>query len=133
MAKGHTNNPNGRPKGTQNKITKELLPAYNFFLQSFGALKSGSFYVYGHSFDGDILYIGKGKNSRAWDMHNTSRNEDWAKYVEKHGNPEIVILATGLNEEEALAIESVLIKLRNPLLNNRFTQPAAQRSVFDNN
>jgi len=32
--KGHTNNPNGRPKGSQNRITKELKSGIMSFLQN---------------------------------------------------------------------------------------------------
>ena len=34
MPKGHTNNPNGRPKGKPNKTTSEIREAYQLFVEN---------------------------------------------------------------------------------------------------
>ena len=34
LSKGQTNNPNGRPKGTPNKVTKDIREAYKEFVEN---------------------------------------------------------------------------------------------------
>lgn len=66
-------------------------------------------YVYAHriSETGEIFYIGKGNNKRAWDFkHN--RNQYWHNIYNKH-NIKVDILADNLSEDEAFALEKRLI------------------------
>lgn len=76
------------------------------------------FYVYAHKDqDGRYFYIGKGTGRRAW-----SRNRDqiWQRYVAERsgGTYEVEILADGLLEGEALAMEDRLIsEYRQQLVN----------------
>ncbi len=67
------------------------------------------FYVYAHRDRkrGQNFYIGKGKEWRAW---NTDRDPIWSSYVEYlHNQYDVVILADGLTEEDALSIENAYV------------------------
>jgi len=101
----------GIPNRTNN-VYKEL------YENIIGSFKNGCFYVYYHinKNTGEIVYIGKGKHNRAWNLSDKSRNEDWVNY--KNKNDIIVkIIVADLDEEEAFIIERELIKLKNPILN----------------
>lgn len=67
-------------------------------------------YIYAHriSETGEIFYIGKGNNKRAWDFkHN--RNPYWHNIYNKH-NIKVDILVDNLSEDEAFALEKRLIE-----------------------
>lgn len=66
-------------------------------------------YIYVHriSETGEIFYIGKGNNKRAWDFKN-SRNPYWHNIYSKH-NIKVNILVDSLSEDEAFALEKRLI------------------------
>lgn len=66
-------------------------------------------YIYVHriSETGEIFYIGKGSNKRAWDFKN-SRNPYWHNIYSKH-NTKVNILVDSLSEDEAFALEKRLI------------------------
>ncbi len=111
----------GRPKGAINKITKSGfkstdIPIFKLFYESVvGCLKGDSYYVYSHEYNGVCFYIGKGKNSRAWEKN---RNPLWSEYVKQINEKyEIKIIAADLTESDALLIESSLIKSRSPVCN----------------
>jgi hypothetical protein len=66
-------------------------------------------YVYAHrGLDGSIFYIGKGTGSRAW---STQRDDIWRHFIRTRlgGRYMVEILEDGLNEDEALELESELI------------------------
>lgn len=62
------------------------------------------FYVYAHCKPetGEIYYIGKGKGKRAYDFKR--RNEHWHRVAKKYG-VEVLIIADGLTEKQALELE----------------------------
>ena len=106
----------GRPKGVPNKPknTKEK----QIYEALIGSFKSGSYYVYSHVYDNKVFYIGKGINQRAWKNNVNCRNPDWFEFVNSiNMNYEVRIIAANMSEEEALAIESALIKVNKPYCN----------------
>lgn len=68
------------------------------------------FYVYIHrkQSNGEVFYIGKGKNRRAWAM--SGRTEYWHRVAKKHGLVVEVVL-DGLQEWYAFELETDLIAL----------------------
>jgi hypothetical protein len=65
---------------------------------------SNNFYIYAHyKPDGNIFYIGKGRNKRAWNTY--GRNMFWHNTINKHGGYEVVLLYENLSEEDALRLE----------------------------
>ena len=66
------------------------------------------FYVYGHykKDTGELFYIGKGRDQRAWST--SDRNRHWHHIVKKHGYT-VQLLHEHLAEDEALAKEIALI------------------------
>lgn len=66
------------------------------------------FYTYAHyTPEGLLFYIGKGHGRRAYVFH--KRNNYWNHVVEKHGKPDVQILAHWDTEEEAFSHEVLLI------------------------
>ena len=67
------------------------------------------FYVYAHrkATTGEIFYIGKGKDDRAYSKKR--RNKHWLNVVNKHGYF-VEILADSLSEKESLLLEVETIK-----------------------
>lgn len=66
------------------------------------------FYTYAHyKPQGGLFYIGKGKGYRAYDI--SGRNTYWKRVVQKHGKPNVEILAYWDTEQEALDHEVLLI------------------------
>jgi len=119
MKKGHTNNPNGRPKGATN-IDKYKLWS-DQFNDLIGSFKSGRSYVYYHIDDetDEVFYIGKGRNNRAWDKTKHGRNSLWMKYVSLIDSYSVRVICSNISNSEALAIESALILNRQPSCNIR--------------
>ena len=114
--KGKSGNPNGRKVGSvnrpKNNIHLELLTdVLNMY-------KNGNYYVYYHinSKTNEVVYIGKGKNDRAWTFNGNQRSEQWHQYF-KNNQIEVKIVVIDLSEEEAFEIEKSLIKIKNPILN----------------
>ena len=105
--KGESGNVNGRPKGVKNRKPNMYKELYESIV---GTFKTGGYYVYYHVMKGEIVYIGKGKNNRAWNFSNRSQ-EDVKEQLE------VRIVCNSLSEEEALAIERQLIKIHNPKYN----------------
>ena len=64
------------------------------------------YYVYTHSNDVGIFYIGKGTRRRAWDKN---RGPRWLETVK--GGYTVDVPYTDLTEEEALDLEAILIQL----------------------
>jgi len=104
----------GRPKGSTNKDVNIRLK--NIYENLVGSFKSGNSYVYYHidAKTDKVVYIGKGKNNRAW--HFSNRTDKWCDYFLTN-KIKVRIIAANISDEEALAIESSLIKIINPLLN----------------
>jgi hypothetical protein len=109
-------NKDGRPKGSLNK-QKDII--YTSLINDiFNMFKSGKYYVYYHIDVNtkEIVYIGKGKNNRAWDFRIGARNQEWSEYI-KNNKFDVKLIVVDVSEEEALAIERTLIQVKNPLLN----------------
>ena len=104
--KGESGNIKGRPKGSKNRSVNVYKELYEDIV---GTLKEGKYYVYYHYIGNDLVYIGKGKNSRAW---NFSRRDYECASVR--------IICNHLNEDEALVIERELIKLHKPKFNKDY-------------
>lgn len=76
------------------------------------------YYVYAHkNLGGNIFYIGKGRNKRAWNK--SHRNAQW--HEQSVDGYTVEMLAEGLTSEAALSIEQQLISKNNNLVNIRTT------------
>lgn len=65
------------------------------------------FYTYIHKKpNGEIFYVGKGKNKRAWSKH--SRSKFWSQTVKKYGYF-VEVVADRLSEEQAFELEEFII------------------------
>jgi len=78
-------------------------------------IRHGAFYVYTHSLDGDVVYVGKGKNERA--INWASRTDRHHSNLLRDGELQVEIVANYLNEENALLIEDALIQRLKPAFN----------------
>jgi len=66
------------------------------------------FYNYIHAKpNGDIFYIGKGKENRAWFFY--GRNSHWNRVVNKYGKPIVSVIADWNEENKAMVFEKFLI------------------------
>ena len=115
--KGISGNPKGRPNGAKNRRLYRDQCLIDCIEDLIGTFKSGKYYVYKHIEDGEEVYIGKGKNNRAW--HKSDKIGEH-KYKMRDGSIKVKIIASDLSEEEAFAIERELIKIRNPKYNCNF-------------
>lgn len=108
-----------KPKGAKSKSSQQSMHLkLQGMLNYFESFKDeNEYYVYGHfnPITNECFYIGKGCGFRGWTK--TNRNEDWKNYVDIVPNYEIRLIVTGLKEEEALSIETILIQSRNPRCN----------------
>ena len=79
------------------------------------------YYVYYHRRDGKIVYIGKGKDGRAWyNKRNHPEHTQWATNC-IHNNTwgdHVRIIEGSLSEAEAYQLEKRLIKLLRPAYND---------------
>jgi hypothetical protein len=66
------------------------------------------YYVYTHSIDGKVFYVGKGRGNRAYQTR--SRNRYWHNMVNKYGHPTIKIVKDKLTDDESYELEKTLIK-----------------------
>lgn len=68
------------------------------------------YYVYGHykPNSNELFYVGKGKNDRAW--YSFRENKFWKNVVKKHNGFDVEIMFDGLEEEEAIILEIMLIE-----------------------
>jgi len=114
--KGQSGNPNGRKQGSANRDKRNIY--LELLTDVLNMYKNGSYYVYYHinSETNEVVYIGKGKNERAWKFNSNQRSEQWHQYFENN-QIEVKIVVVNLLEEEALEIEKSLIKIKNPILN----------------
>jgi len=114
--KGQSGNPNGRKYGSANRDKRNIY--LELLTDVLNMYRNGNYYVYYHinSETNEIVYIGKGKNDRAWRFNINQRNEQWHQYFENN-QIEVKIVVVDLLEEEALEIEKSLIKLKKPILN----------------
>ena len=83
------------------------------------------YYVYAHvdPITEELLYIGKGKDGRAWGI--SSRKPGHEEYLEgfvrDHGRGSYVrIIVDHLDESEAFILEKGMIAMNQPSLNSRF-------------
>lgn len=72
--------------------------------------------VYGHYANGVLFYIGKGSETRSYDMRPEARNETWAE-IAKGNEVEVRILYSFDSEAEALDRECELIRSLTPCAN----------------
>ena len=78
------------------------------------------YYVYLHkTLDGKVFYVGKGRLKRAWSKSNRGKN--WREVSDKGYSVEIH--RGGLSEQDALEIESDLIRTLPELINTRLLSP----------
>ena len=84
---------------------KEILDRY---------IRHGECYVYFHYLKDEVVYIGKGKNER---MLSNNRTSEQHSSLLKEGLIDEVIISNNLTEENALLIESSLIKNLKPIYN----------------
>ena len=66
------------------------------------------YYVYTHSVNGKVFYVGKGRGNR--DTQTRSRNRFWHNIVKKHGEPIIRRVQENLSDDEAYELEKKLIQ-----------------------
>jgi len=112
---GNNANPNGRPKGSKD-IKKTCALQFATFMDCFAG--DEEFYVYGHiNKSGETVYIGKGSGNRAWTMVRGKRNDKWGEEFLANGEFKIRIFASSLTQKDALAVESALIKAKQPKCN----------------
>jgi hypothetical protein len=102
--------------------------AVNLVDDLIGTFKSGKYYVYQHILEGTVVYIGKGSGGRAWSKERVQ--QDHYEQLEQD-NIEVKIICSDLSEEEALAIERCLIKLRNPIFNTVHATNFNQLPIFN--
>ncbi|EKC2242830.1 hypothetical protein VQZ80_001632 [Salmonella enterica] len=67
------------------------------------------FYVYIHRFADGTIYIGAGSGRRAYQSAKTRHNSHWNKLFQDLGSPKIRILKKELTQDDALALEMILI------------------------
>ena len=78
------------------------------------------YYVYLHkTLDGNPFYVGKGRLNRAYSSY--SRSKNWREVSDKGYSVEIH--RGGLSEQDALEIESDLIRTLPELINTRLLSP----------
>jgi hypothetical protein len=65
------------------------------------------FYLYKHSFNNGVLYIGKGSRTRVNDFNN--RSKYWKSLYKKHGINRIDVIVDGLTEDDAYELENLVI------------------------
>ena len=68
-----------------------------------------AYYVYRHKFSNDTVYIGKGKGIRAYIPR--KHNKHWVSLQAKYGDPDISMVAEGLDEELAFLCETEYLDL----------------------
>jgi len=79
------------------------------------------FYVYSHlDADGTILYIGKGKNGRAWDTQSRCEvHREWMQSRIPH--LAVNVIASNLDEETAIELEKAMLRVLHPRWNTQHT------------
>jgi len=75
------------------------------------------FYVYLHknTSDGEVFYVGKGTDKRAWSK---KRQEYWRKHVDRVGGFSVEIIESGLSELEALNREDYYMEKYSEIIIN---------------
>ena len=110
----------GRIKGSSNILGKDSKQASykSLYNDLIGSFTSGKYYVYYHIClkTNKVVYIGKGKDDRAWNFNDKSRNNHWLNYKNEN-KLKVKIIASMLSNEEAIAIEKILISIKKPILN----------------
>ena len=105
-----------KPKGA--KARDKTLAFMQIYNNLIGTFKSGRYYVYYHvnPENNEVFYIGKGSNNRAWDKKKNIRNDYWDEYIENM-EYDVRIIVSDLSQNEALAVECALIKVKQPICN----------------
>lgn len=87
------------------------------------------FYVYKHSIDGTVFYVGEGARLRSTER--ASRNDVWKQIVSNNKDRyDIEIVDSFLNEADARQLERELIKEYKPLANKtRANKSSVRREV----
>jgi len=86
---------------------------------------SNHYYVYAHVNEDEIVYIGKGKYSRAWQSERRSKDH-YEFMINNLPYLHVEILINNILEEEALSIEKYLIKKYQPKFNVYYTDKFGQ-------
>ncbi len=91
-----------------------------------------SFYVYIHKKKdtGEVFYVGKGRGNRAWSTN--GRSGEWLRIAVNHGRV-VRIIAEGLTEEHALALEAAFIRLCGAKLCNVYNTGGRGPVKYDGN
>ena len=91
-----------------------------------------SVYVYAHSFDGMIFYIGKGSAQRM--LATTNRNAKWCEIVKENGGVfDLEVIARFDTDAEAKSKETSLIRTLRPranLVHNGLTRSDAHKAAI---
>jgi len=76
-----------------------------------------NYYVYNHvDADGSIVYVGKGRYDRAWSINRSNpAHVDWIKEQLPFLN--VIIVHSGLEEQNALDLEKTMIRVVQPKFN----------------
>lgn len=69
---------------------------------------SGPYYVYQHTFENGMIYVGKGKGPRAY-VFKSSRNRFWRAVQAKYGDPVVTFAIKDCDEELAFLGEQELV------------------------
>ena len=94
------------------------------------------YYVYAHvdPTTEELLYIGKGKDGRAWviDRRGAGHEDLLWSFVSSHGRGSYVrIIADHLAEDDALFLERCLVAMNQPAMNTALRQPPADDESLD--
>ena len=80
--------------------------------------KKLGFYVYLHKEGEEVVYVGKGKGDRAWSFGRGSKQHiEWMVDKAIEGTQWVTLHSYGLEENDALSLESSLIKEYQPRFN----------------
>jgi hypothetical protein len=87
------------------------------------------FYVYAHMDEDEIVYIGLGRNDRAW-VTGCRRNQEHKDFMnERYAEGDssfVVLLEQKLSEDDAKSLEKRLIQKEQPKYNREYTESHKQ-------
>tara|TARA_R110000823_G_C15559645_1_gene460350 strand:- start:36 stop:491 length:456 start_codon:yes stop_codon:yes gene_type:complete len=100
-----------------NKIIIQVKDFYKFKLRKeIKEITLDGFYVYKHTVDNEVVYIGKGSGDRMYSINRTSGEH--TKII-KDGGVNFKIISNGMTNEIALILEKELIKFYQPVFNKQ--------------